>query len=87
MSGSEWVQLIGMAITVVGSVSVGFIGVVKYMGRSMIDKAVADSQLASSIDKLSASISEMSNGIKHMDDRLDQHDIDIAILKDRQKNQ
>lgn len=84
MIATDWINLVGIVLTVAISVCGSAFGVAKYLGKGIVDKAVSDSELASSINRLAESITEMSEGIKHMDDRLDQHDIDIAILKDRQ---
>lgn len=47
-------------------------------------KALQDARLANSIDGLTKKLDEVIETIKHMDGRLDHHETEIALLKQKQ---
>lgn len=87
MQASDWITLIGLGLTIMGSVAVATVGGLKYLTKNMTSQAVAESKLADSVDRLTAAVGRLDNYSKVMDARLNAHDIEIALLKNQHRHQ
>lgn len=85
MTVADWVQVGLTVAAIILSVAGSAFAAMKYLSASVTKQAVANSQLTTAVNNLTETVKDMTKAIKHMDDRIDVHDIEIALLKEKQK--
>lgn len=85
MTPADWIQLIATLFTIIVAVGGSAIGLGRYLVKSSTDHAVDAIKVAQALDRLNETARKLTTAIEHMDTRLNQHDLDIALIKQVQK--
>jgi len=81
MTASDWIHLAATVATIVLAVGGSAVALGRYLVKNAASHAVQDTRLTESIDRLNATSAKLTTAIEHMEQRLAQHDTDIALLK------
>lgn len=87
MSPSDWIQIVATVLAIFVAVGGSAIGLGKYLVKASTNHAVDAVKVAQALDRLNETAQEMTGAIRHMNDRLNEHDIDIALIKQAQGKQ
>ncbi len=74
-----WFGIIAMSVSIITTL----VGCARYLAKQQTARAVSDARLADAVDRLTNEISEVVDAIKHLDDRVDNHDTRISVLENR----
>ena len=84
MTPADWIQLAATVISIVVAVGGSAIGLGRYIVRASTTHAIDAVKVAQALDRLNETAKEMTIALQHMDSRLNEHDIDIALIKQKQ---
>ena len=80
MTPELWIAFVGIAITIIGSTATG----IGYLVHRETTHAVSDALLADAVNGFTSELAEFKEVVKHMDGRLNLHETEIALIKQRQ---
>lgn len=81
MTAADWIQLVATLLTIVVAVGGSAMALGRHIVKSTTAHAVDAIKVAQALDRLNETAKEMTIALRHMDRRLNEHDVDIALIK------